>query len=473
MRPLPAIYLSALMAHPSLAKLRATPLLRLLLSCSSPKFEHLCNSCRPLAGRSEPSPSKARMEAESSVPMYQGVPTGAVHSGSVSQVIPAAGMISSMGSLLAGFAMAPAGLFVPGRPPASAYGGYGAGAGWNGVAMAAAGQPRAAGGGNVVERAAPPAPPHRGPWTGEEDDILKAMVKQHGNRKWAVVAQALPGRIGKQCRERWTNHLRPGIKKSQWTEEDDKALIAAHKMYGNRWSVIARFLQGRSENAVKNHWNATRRSLKAKHRTKNNKKKNAQSRQLSELEEYIRAVDPPAADEPAGADTPAPPVSPPSYNMGYGEVVSPPSSAAAAAPAGYDPAAGMGMMYLNDGAGSSSGSSSNGPLMLDLNTSYYYGGDMTPPPHGMDIDYQPHQYQQPASYTDLMLGYPFMDNFMWQPSNVHHASTSANPGQYYGASPSGGGRDGGADDVDVVQMASREFLMPSPEEVTLDLTRFM
>ncbi|KAI3444593.1 hypothetical protein Pfo_001258 [Paulownia fortunei] len=108
----------------------------------------------------------------------------------------------------------------------------------------------------------------KGPWNKEEDNLLielvgkqGMMVGEQGKKKWSEIAVNLPGRIGKQCRERWFNHLNPEINKAAWTKEEEMILINAHGAYGNKWSEIAKILPGRTENSVKNHWNC---SLKKK-----------------------------------------------------------------------------------------------------------------------------------------------------------------------------------------------------------------
>ncbi|KAI3997305.1 hypothetical protein MKX01_009149 [Papaver californicum] len=124
----------------------------------------------------------------------------------------------------------------------------------------------------------------KGQWTDQEDRLLVRLVKQYGERKWAQIAHKLGDRAGKQCRERWHNHLRPDIKKDTWSEEEERLLVETHQKVGNRWAEIAKRIPGRTENSIKNHWNATKRRLNS--RRKNNKRTGAKSK-ASFLQNYI------------------------------------------------------------------------------------------------------------------------------------------------------------------------------------------
>lgn len=95
----------------------------------------------------------------------------------------------------------------------------------------------------------------KGPWTPEEDQILTNFIRLHGHPNWrALPKQAGLLRCGKSCRLRWTNYLRPDIKRGNFTPEEEEAIIRLHQQLGNKWSAIAARLPGRTDNEIKNVW---------------------------------------------------------------------------------------------------------------------------------------------------------------------------------------------------------------------------
>jgi hypothetical protein len=113
------------------------------------------------------------------------------------------------------------------------------------------------------------------PWTQfvrpkQEDDCLKSLIDELGSDvHWCFVSKqmkekhGISARTGKQCRERWNNHLDPGTRKRDWTREEDQIIFNYQQQHGNQWSKLAKFLVGRSDNTIKNHFYATlRRKLR-------------------------------------------------------------------------------------------------------------------------------------------------------------------------------------------------------------------
>ncbi|CAG9327378.1 unnamed protein product [Blepharisma stoltei] len=99
-------------------------------------------------------------------------------------------------------------------------------------------------------------------WTEKEDQVLMELVKKRGTKKWTAISKELNDlmyhgkliRHGKQCRERWGNHLNPSLKKGGWTADEDMYILKRQQEIGSKWSQISKELQGRTENSVKNRW---------------------------------------------------------------------------------------------------------------------------------------------------------------------------------------------------------------------------
>lgn len=91
-------------------------------------------------------------------------------------------------------------------------------------------------------------------WTQQEDDILREQISIHGTENWSIIASKFKDKTTRQCRRRWYTYLNSDFKKGGWSPEEDMLLCEAQKIFGNRWTEIAKVVSGRTDNAVKNRF---------------------------------------------------------------------------------------------------------------------------------------------------------------------------------------------------------------------------
>eukprot|EP00187_Rhodella_violacea_P014744 CAMPEP_0184718372 /NCGR_PEP_ID=MMETSP0314-20130426/7589_1 /TAXON_ID=38298 /ORGANISM="Rhodella maculata, Strain CCMP 736" /LENGTH=253 /DNA_ID=CAMNT_0027182107 /DNA_START=22 /DNA_END=783 /DNA_ORIENTATION=- len=143
------------------------------------------------------------------------------------------------------------------------HGGVGSGGGGDQNNHSKSSTPPAAASAMPGSAAAAVAAARRRRWTTQEDEQLVALVARRGAAQWdAYAREFFEARTGRQLRLRWMNHLRPAVRPRPWSSEEDAVVIAAHKEMGNSWVGIARKMEGRSDNDVKNRFHTLMRRMK-------------------------------------------------------------------------------------------------------------------------------------------------------------------------------------------------------------------